>query len=80
MHLLLNTLLKIRKNFLKVGVKCYKNFLRGILDITDNIVNKKIVCPKNVIRHDEADPYFVVAADKGTATFSDYANENFKRI
>ncbi len=66
---------KDKENFLKVGVKCYKNFLRGILDITDNIVNKKIICPKNVIRHDEADPYFVVAADKGTATFSDYANE-----
>ena len=66
---------KDKENFLKVGVKCYEDFLRGILDITDNIVNKKIVYPENVIRHDEADPYFVVAADKGTATFSDYANE-----
>ena len=63
------------KDFLKLGIACYKNFLRGILDITDNIVNKKITNPKNIIRHDEDDPYFVVAADKGTATFSDYANE-----
>jgi glutamate dehydrogenase len=62
------------EDFLKFGIACYKNFLRGILDITDNIVNKKITNPKNIIRHDEDDPYFVVAADKGTATFSDYAN------
>lgn len=63
------------EDFLKLGITCYKNFLRGILDITDNIVNKKIVNPKHIIRHDEDDPYFVVAADKGTATFSDYANQ-----
>ncbi len=56
------------------GVECYKTFLRGLLDITDNVVNGKIVHPENVVRHDEADPYLVVAADKGTATFSDIAN------
>ncbi len=56
------------------GIECYKNFLRGILDITDNIVNGKIVAPKDVVRFDKDDPYLVVAADKGTATFSDHAN------
>jgi glutamate dehydrogenase len=59
---------------LKQGIECYKNFLRGILDVTDNIVNNKIVPPKNVVRRDSDDPYLVVAADKGTATFSDIAN------
>ena len=55
-------------------VECYKDFLRGMLDITDNIVGGKIVQPKIAI-YDNEDPYLVVAADKGTATFSDYANE-----
>ncbi len=63
-----------RDAFMNEGVECYKTFLSGILDITDNIVNNKIVPPKNVIRIDGDDPYLVVAADKGTATFSDYAN------
>ena len=58
----------------EMGIKCYKTFLRGILDITDNLVKGKIVHPKNVIRRDGDDPYLVVAADKGTATFSDIAN------
>ncbi len=58
----------------KTAVEVYKDFLRGILDITDNIVNHKVVYPKDVVRYDEDDYYFVVAADKGTATFSDYAN------
>ncbi len=53
----------------------YKNFIRGLLDITDNLVDGKIVHPKDVVIYDEADPYLVVAADKGTATFSDLANE-----
>lgn len=57
------------------GVECYKNFIRGMLDITDNVVDGKITPPENVIRYDEDDPYLVVAADKGTASFSDYANE-----
>lgn len=63
-----------REEYLKEGIECYKIFLSGILDITDNIVSSKIVPPKDVIRLDEDDPYLVVAADKGTATFSDYAN------
>ncbi|MFK5970447.1 MAG: NAD-glutamate dehydrogenase [Candidatus Marithrix sp.] len=56
------------------GIECYKTFIRGLLDITDNIVDGNIVPPTNVVRHDEDDPYLVVAADKGTATFSDIAN------
>ncbi|GAA5009270.1 NAD-glutamate dehydrogenase [Pseudoluteimonas lycopersici] len=56
------------------GVACYKRFINGLLDITDNIVDGKIVHPSNVVRHDADDPYLVVAADKGTATFSDIAN------
>ena len=64
-----------RAEFQQLGVESYKNFLRGILDLTDNIVDDKIVPPKNVVRYDEDDPYLVVAADKGTATFSDIANE-----
>ncbi|HXF79588.1 MAG TPA: NAD-glutamate dehydrogenase [Usitatibacter sp.] len=63
-----------REAFLKEGVACYQNFLRGLLDITDNLVGGKVVAPKAVVRHDPDDPYLVVAADKGTATFSDYAN------
>ncbi len=56
------------------GQACYKIFIRSLLDITDNIVNGEIVPPRDVIRLDEDDPYLVVAADKGTATFSDIAN------
>jgi len=56
------------------AVYCYKIFLRGLLDVTDNIIDKKIIPPSNVVRYDENDPYLVVAADKGTATFSDFAN------
>jgi glutamate dehydrogenase len=55
-------------------VACYQTFLRGLLDLTDNRVGVKVVPPKGVVRHDGDDPYLVVAADKGTATFSDYAN------
>ncbi len=57
------------------AISCYKTFIRGLLDITDNIVDNKTVIPKDVVRHDDDDPYLVVAADKGTATFSDIANE-----
>ncbi|WP_162953513.1 NAD-glutamate dehydrogenase domain-containing protein, partial [Pseudomonas aeruginosa] len=53
---------------------CYKLFIQSLLDITDNIVGGKIVPPPQVVRHDQDDPYLVVAADKGTATFSDIAN------
>jgi glutamate dehydrogenase len=57
------------------GVECYKDFIKGMLDITDNVIGGEIVPPSNVIRYDEDDPYLVVAADKGTASFSDYANQ-----
>ncbi len=63
-----------REEFLKEGVECYKIFIRGLLDITDNRVGKKVAAPKSVVRRDGDDPYLVVAADKGTATFSDIAN------
>lgn len=56
------------------GIACYKIFVRGLLDLTDNLVEGKLVPPKNTMRYDEDDPYLVVAADKGTATFSDIAN------
>ncbi len=64
-----------REEFLKEGVHCYKIFISALLDITDNLIKGKLVPPKQVVRHDEDDPYLVVAADKGTATFSDIANE-----
>ncbi len=56
------------------GIACYKIFIRGLLDITDNLVDGEPVAPTAVRRHDDDDPYLVVAADKGTATFSDIAN------
>jgi glutamate dehydrogenase len=56
------------------GVSCYKTFISGLLDLTDNLVNDNIVPPNSVVRYDDDDPYLVVAADKGTATFSDIAN------
>lgn len=56
------------------GIECYRIFISGLLDITDNRVGSKIVPPANVVRYDEDDPYLVVAADKGTAKFSDIAN------
>ncbi len=55
-------------------VSCYQNFLRAMLDITDNIENNKIISPAHSIIYDQQDPYLVVAADKGTSNFSDYAN------
>ncbi|QXK92060.1 NAD-glutamate dehydrogenase [Neoehrlichia mikurensis] len=63
------------KPLIDYAIECYKNFLRGILDITDNIIDDKYITPDNVIKYDEYDPYLVVAADKGTASFSDYANQ-----
>jgi len=63
-----------RDAFLAEGVACYQTFLRGLLDLTDNLVSGKLVPPPDVVRLDNDDPYLVVAADKGTATFSDYAN------
>ncbi len=63
-----------RDAVLAEGIACYKMFINGLLDITDNLVDGKIVPPRDVVRHDGDDPYLVVAADKGTATFSDIAN------
>src|SRR5208283_1574853 len=63
-----------REAYLKEGIACYQDYLRALLDLTDNRVGDKIVPPPDVKRHDPDDPYLVVAADKGTATFSDYAN------
>jgi glutamate dehydrogenase len=63
-----------REAMLREGVDCYRIFVRGLLDLTDNLVNGKVVPPEGVVRHDSDDPYLVVAADKGTATFSDIAN------
>ncbi len=63
-----------RPAYLQEGIECYKLFVQSMLDITDNIVAGKITRPKNVVCHDGTDPYLVVAADKGTATFSDIAN------
>ncbi len=63
-----------REAWLANGIECYKTFLRGLLDITDNRDSDAIVPPRDVVRYDEDDPYLVVAADKGTATFSDIAN------
>ncbi len=57
------------------GIECYRMFIRGLLDITDNLVDGVIHPPADVVRHDSDDAYLVVAADKGTATFSDIANE-----
>ena len=54
---------------------CYKTFIAAMLDVTDNIVDDEVVPPPSVVRRDGDDPYLVVAADKGTATFSDTANE-----
>jgi glutamate dehydrogenase len=63
-----------RDAVLAEGVACYRMFISGLLDITDNVVQGAIVPPDDVVRHDGDDPYLVVAADKGTATFSDIAN------
>ncbi len=56
------------------GTETYKLFISALLDITDNLGDKGVIPPDNVVRHDDDDPYLVVAADKGTATFSDIAN------
>ncbi|WUI00681.1 NAD-glutamate dehydrogenase [Spirillospora sp. NBC_00431] len=63
-----------REAWQKAGIACYKDFISGLLDLTDNLVDGKVVPPPNVVRHDGDDTYLVVAADKGTATFSDLAN------
>ena len=64
-----------RAGWLAGGVAAYKKFIESLLSLTDNIVDGAVVPPRDVLRYDGDDPYLVVAADKGTATFSDYANE-----
>jgi glutamate dehydrogenase len=63
-----------RDGWLAEGTESYRIFIRSLLSLTDNLVNDKVVHPDRVVIHDGDDPYFVVAADKGTATFSDVAN------
>ncbi|WP_405860270.1 NAD-glutamate dehydrogenase [Streptomyces sp. NBC_01515] len=63
-----------RDAWLAEGIASYKMFISALLDITDNLVAGEVVPPADVVRHDEDDTYLVVAADKGTATFSDIAN------
>ncbi len=64
-----------REAWLAEGLACYKLFVSSLLDVTDNIVADAVVPPADVVRYDGDDPYLVVAADKGTATFSDVANK-----
>jgi glutamate dehydrogenase len=63
-----------RDAWLAEGTESYRIFIRSLLSVTDNLVNDEVVHPEGVVIHDGDDPYFVVAADKGTATFSDIAN------
>ena len=63
-----------RDAFMAEGIACYKILISGLLDVTDNLKGPRVVPPKSVYRWDDDDPYLVVAADKGTATFSDIAN------
>ncbi len=64
-----------RAAYAEEGLACYRMFISAMLDITDNAGGERVVPPPGVVRHDGDDPYLVVAADKGTATFSDVANE-----
>ncbi|MFF2013421.1 NAD-glutamate dehydrogenase [Streptomyces sp. NPDC058195] len=64
-----------RDAWMAEGIASYRTFISALLDITDNMVAGEVVPPKGVVRHDEDDTYLVVAADKGTASFSDIANE-----
>ena len=63
-----------RQAVMEEVVECYRTFIRGMLDITDNLNGQDIVKPQRTVCYDDDDPYLVVAADKGTATFSDIAN------
>lgn len=63
-----------REEIMAEGISCYQLFIRGMLDITDNYKEGQVIKPEHVVFYDEDDPYLVVAADKGTATFSDIAN------
>ncbi|WP_392670982.1 NAD-glutamate dehydrogenase [Streptomyces sp. LN785] len=64
-----------RDAWMAEGIAAYRTFISALLDITDNMVAGEVVPPADVVRHDEDDTYLVVAADKGTASFSDIANE-----
>ncbi len=64
-----------RAAWLAAGEAAYREFIGALLDVTDNRVGGRVVPPERVVRHDDDDPYLVVAADKGTAAFSDVANE-----
>jgi glutamate dehydrogenase len=64
-----------REELLAEVEACYRTFIAGLLDLTDNIADGEVVAPPEVVRYDEDDPYLVVAADKGTASLSDVANE-----
>lgn len=63
-----------RDEIFEAGRSAYKVFIRHLITLTDNLVDGAVVPPKGIVRHDDDDPYLVVAADKGTATFSDTAN------
>ncbi len=63
-----------RDETLKEGIESYKTFINALIDVTDNLVDAEVVPPTQVVRHDDDDVYLVVAADKGTATFSDISN------
>lgn len=65
---------KEKEEIREYAINAYKTLIRGLLDITDNIIDGKVVHPKDVVRYDDDDPYLVVAADKGTADFSNIAN------
>lgn len=64
-----------RNEKMQIVINCYQNFIRALLDLTDSYHGQTIIKPKDVVCWDEDDPYLVVAADKGTATFSDIANQ-----
>jgi glutamate dehydrogenase len=64
-----------REALLEEAIGCYEEFLCGLLDVTDNITGGELVAPERVVSYDDGDPYLVVAADKGTASFSDIAND-----
>ncbi len=63
-----------REAILEEGINCYREYIHGLLDITDNLVDSKVIPPSDCVCYDDSDTYLVVAADKGTATFSDIAN------
>ena len=64
-----------REAWLQEGISSYMLYIQALMDISDNLIEGEVVAPYNVVRRDADDPYLVVAADKGTATFSDIANE-----